>query len=53
MIALTLWLAASVLVGWVAGRFIRAGATEHQPSACNQNCRQGRDCNCCTAEVEP
>lgn len=30
MTALALWLAASVLVGWLAGRFIRVGMVELQ-----------------------
>jgi len=30
IIALTIWLAASVLVGWLAGRFIRVGMVDLQ-----------------------
>jgi|GEM_PF-6347215 len=40
-------LGAVIVVAWLAGRFVRTS------TACNQNCRQGRDCSCCTREAKP
>ena len=41
-------LALAVALAWLGGRLARG-----QVLACNQRCRQGRDCNCSSMETQP
>lgn len=34
------------IFGYAAGKIDWFADSLHDPSACNQNCRQGRDCDC-------